>query len=79
MKSCAKGRLRMFKRAIVSYDTHLPFVKRMLNSWSVCYRLFPKNWIELVKAVLEATPQRQWSTWFKKEAKTIEKWSKLEE
>ena len=62
--------------AIVSYGMHLPSVKQMLNSWSVCNRISPKDWIELVKSVLEPGPQLQWSTWFREEAKTIEQWSK---
>ena len=68
--------LRRFKDAIVSYGIHLPFVKQMLNSWLVCNRIIPKDWIELVKGVLEPGPQLQWSTWFREEAKIIEQQSK---
>ena len=52
-----------------------PFVKQMLNSWSVCNRIFPKGWVDLVKGVLEPGQRLQWSTLFK-EAKIIEQWSK---
>ena len=55
---------------------HTPFVKQMLNSWSVCNRIIPNDWIELVKAVLEPGPQLQWS---RQEAKIIEPWSKVRE
>ena len=48
----------------------------MLNSWSVYNRIIPKDWIDLVKGVLEPGSQLQWSTWFREEAKTIEQWSK---
>ena len=64
--------LRRFKEVIVSYGIHLPFVKQMLNSWLVCNRIIPKDWIELVKGVLEPGPQLQWSTWFREEANTTE-------
>ena len=50
---------RRFKKAIVSYGMHLPFVKQILNSWSVCNRIIPKHWIDLVKGVLEPGPQLQ--------------------
>ena len=64
-----------FKEAIVSYDMHPPFVKQMLNMWSVCNIIIPNDWIELVKGVLESGSQLQWSTWFREETKIIE-WSK---
>ena len=49
--------LRRFKEAIVSYGMLLPFVKQILNLWSVCNRIIPKDWIDLVKGVLESGPQ----------------------
>ena len=64
--------LRRFKKAIVSYGTHSPFVRQMLNLWSVCNRIIPEDWTELVKDVLEPGPQLQWSTWFREEANTTE-------
>ena len=48
----------------------------MLNLWSVCNRIIPNDCIELVKAVLEPDPQLQWRSWFREEAKIIEKWSR---
>ena len=51
--------LREFKKAIVLYSMHSPFVKKMLSSWSLSHRLLPKDWIELVKAALEPNPQCQ--------------------
>ena len=48
--------LRRFKEAIVSYGMHSPFVKQMLNWWSVCNKIIPKDWIDLFKAVLEPGP-----------------------
>ena len=53
---------------IVSYGMHSPIVKQMLNSLSVCNRFIPKDWIDLVKAVLEPGSQLQWDTWFRDEA-----------
>ena len=50
---------------MVPYDMHSPFVKQMLNSWSVCNRIIPKDWIELVEGVLGPGPQLQWSTRFR--------------
>ena len=41
--------LRRLKEAIVSHGIHLPFVKKMLNSWSVCN--IPKDWIDLDKTL----------------------------
>ena len=64
--------LRRFKEAIVSYGMHLPFVKQILNSWSVCNRIIPKHWIDLVKGVLEPGPQLQWSAWLREEVKIVE-------
>ena len=64
--------IRRFKEARVSYDMHSSFVKQMLNSWSVCNRASHKDWMGLVKAILEPGPQLKWSTWFGEEAKTIE-------
>lgn len=53
---------------------HSPFVKQLLNSWSSCNRIIPKDWRDLVKTVLEPASQLQWSTWFREEAKTIEQY-----
>ena len=75
MDSCANVRFKEIQEAIVSYGRHSPFVKQMLNSWSIYNRIIPKDWIELVKAVLEPGPQLQWSTWFREEVKTIEQQS----
>ena len=61
---------------IAPYGMHSLFVKQMLNSWSICKRIIPKDWIDLVKSVLKPGPQLQWITWFGEEAKTIEQWSK---
>ena len=55
---------------------HSPFVKQMLNSWSVCNRIIPKDWIDLVKGVLEPGPHLQCRTWFREEAKIIEQQNK---
>ena len=68
--------LRRFKEVIVSYGTHSPFVKQMLNLWSICNTIIPKDWKELVEAVLEPSPQMQWNTWFREDSKMIEQWSK---
>ena len=54
--------LRRVKEAIVSYGMHSPFVKQMLNLWSVCNRIITKHWIEFVKGFLEPGLQLQWST-----------------
>ncbi|XP_052568117.1 endogenous retrovirus group K member 10 Gag polyprotein-like [Peromyscus californicus insignis] len=65
--------LRRFKEAIVSYGMHSPYVKQMLNSWSAYNRIVPQDWWELAQAVLEPSQRLQWLTWFKDEAKNIEK------
>ena len=51
--------LMRFKETIVSYGMHLPFVKEMLNLWSVCNRIIPEDWIELDKGVLDSGPELQ--------------------
>ena len=35
---------------------HSPFVKQMLNLWSNCNRIIPKDWTDMVIAVAEADP-----------------------
>ena len=65
--------LRRFKEAIVSYGIHLAFVEKMLNSWPVGSRIIPNDEKKLIKALLEPGPQLQWNTWFREEAKIIEK------
>ena len=52
------------------------FVKQVLNLWSVCNRIIPKDWIDLVKRILEPGPQLQCRTWFREEAKIIEQQNK---
>ena len=68
--------LRRFKESIVSYGMHSPFVKQMLNIWSVCKRIILKFLFEFVKDVLDPIPQIQWSTWLREESNIIEQWSK---
>ena len=46
--------LRRFKEVIVSYGIHSPFVKQMLNSWSMYKRTIPQDWGSLVTAVFAA-------------------------
>ena len=55
---------------------HSPFVKQMLNLWSICNRSLPKDRTELVNGVLEPSLQLQWRTWFREEANILEQWSK---
>ena len=55
---------------------HLPFVKQMLNSWSCCNRITPKDWLDIVTAVLEAESLLQWKSWWREEDKTIEQGSR---
>ena len=40
------------------------------------YRIIPKDWIELVKDVLEHGPQSQYSMWFREKARIIEQQNK---
>ncbi|XP_052610186.1 oxidized purine nucleoside triphosphate hydrolase isoform X1 [Peromyscus californicus insignis] len=65
--------LRRFKEAIASYGMHSPYVKQMLNTWSTCNRILPKDWRDLAQAVLEPGQNLQWKMWFNNEAKNIEK------
>lgn len=65
--------LKRFKEAIVSYGMHSPYVKQMLNSWSTYNRIVPQDWRDLAQAVLEPSQRLQFLTWFKEEAKNIEK------
>ena len=63
------------KEAIVSYSMPSPFMKQ-INSWTVCNRIIPKDWIELVNSVLEPGPQLYWSIWIREAAKIIGQWNK---
>ena len=67
--------LRRSKEAIVSYGMHSRFMKQMLNLWSVCNTIIPKDWIKLLKS-FRACQQLQWNTWLREEAKIIKQWSK---
>lgn len=53
--------LKTFKEAIVSYVLHSPFVRKMLNSWATQSRIIPKDWTDLITAVLGSAPQLQWN------------------
>ena len=64
--------LKRFKEAIVLNGMHSTFLKQMLNSWSVCYRIISNDWKDLVNGVLETETQLQWSTCFRVEAKIVE-------
>ena len=64
------------KEAIVIYGMHSPFVKQMPNSWSCCNRVTPKDWLDMVTAMLEAGLLIQWKSWWREEAKTIEQRSR---
>ena len=68
--------LRSLKEVIVSYGMQSLFVKQMLNSWSICNRIIPKDWRDLAMTVLEPDPQLQWRTWLKEEAETTEHMSR---
>ena len=64
--------LRRVKEAIVSYGIHSSFVKQLLNSWSSCNQITPKDWLDMASAVLEAGQLMQWKSWWREEAKMIE-------
>ena len=64
--------LRRFKEATVLNGTHTPFVKQILNSWSTCNNIIPRNCRDMFKTVLVPGPQLQWTIWLKEEGKTIE-------
>ena len=48
----------------------------MLKLWSICNRIIPKDWIDLITIVLKPDSQLQWRIWFKEEAKTIKQRSR---
>ena len=64
--------LRRVKEATVLYGIHSPFVKQLLNSWSTCHQITPKDWLDMATAVLEAGPLMQFKAWLREEAKVIE-------
>ena len=72
MDSCANIRFKEIQEAIISYGMYSPFMKQMLNLWSVCNRIISNDWKDFVNGVLHTNPQLQWSTWFKEEPKIIE-------
>ena len=47
-----------------------------MHLWSVCKKNIPKDWIELVKGVLELSPQLQWNMYSEEGNKIIEQLSK---
>ena len=55
---------------------HSPFVKQMLNLWSVCNRIIPNDWKDSVNGILKTSTQLQWNTWFREEVKIVEQQSK---
>ena len=64
--------LRKFKKAIVSYGMHSPFLKQM----SSCNEIIPRNWRDFAKAVLQSGPQLKWRNWFKEKNKSSEQQSR---
>ena len=68
--------LRRFKETRVTYGIHSPFVKQMLNSWSLCNRIILNDWIELVKAIYSLFYSYNGLSGSGNQAKTIEQWSK---
>ena len=60
------------KEAIVSYGIHSPFIRQLLNSWSTCHQVTPKDWLDMATEVLETGPLIQWKSWWREEAKMIE-------
>ena len=51
--------LRWFKEAMISYRTHSPYVKQILNNWATQNRIIPQDWKRLITAILETGPQLQ--------------------
>ena len=49
--------LKRFKEAMVAYGIQSPYVKQMLNNWPMQNGIIPKDWKDLITAILEAGPQ----------------------
>ena len=43
---------------------HSPFVKQILNLWSIYNTVIPNHWVDTIKAVSEPGSQSQWRTCF---------------
>jgi len=46
---------------------HLPCVKQVLNDWAMQNYVIPKDWKDLMTAILDAGPWLQWLTWWSEE------------
>ena len=68
---CMKD-LKGIKEAVVSYGMHSPYVKQLMESWAMNNRVTPKDWEQLISAVLENTSQLEWRALCREEAKALE-------
>ena len=49
--------LKRLEKSIVPHAMHSPFVKQMLNSWSITNKIILQDWKDLVTVVLKPGPQ----------------------
>lgn len=64
--------LERLKGAVVAYGKPSPCVKQILSHWATQNRVIPQDWQGPMEAILEASPQLLWLTWWRKEAKAME-------
>lgn len=63
--------LKRIKGAIVSYGMCSSFVEQILNSWATQKKIIPKDWKDLITALLESAPQLHWNMWQRDKARVI--------
>ena len=64
--------LKGIKEAVVSYGMHSPYVKQLIESWARNNKVTPKDWDQLISAVLENSSQLEWRALWREEAKALE-------
>jgi hypothetical protein len=63
--------LKKFKETVITYGLHSPYVRKILNNWTTQNHVIPKDWKDLMSAILEPVPQLRWLTWWKDEASVM--------
>lgn len=64
--------LKRLKGAVVAYGMPSPYVRQILNLWATQNRVIPQECEGPMAAILEASSQLLWLTWWRKEATAME-------
>lgn len=60
--------LKRFKETVMTHGLHSPYVIQVVNNWATQNHMVPKDWRDLLAAILVHGPQLQWVTWWEDEA-----------